>query len=34
VIEECLERTVALSVFDVPEPVFLAPGARASWLLG
>lgn len=34
-IHECLERSVALSVFDVPEPALvLADGLDSNWLLG
>ncbi len=33
-IEECLERSNALSVFDVAEPVLAADGVSPSWLLG
>ncbi len=33
-IHECLERSVALAVFDIPEPVSMVDEACSNWLLG
>jgi len=32
-IQECLEHSVALSIFDVPEPVLASQGVHPHWLL-